>query len=183
MLEHIKPYPILPCLNIIGALCDYWGLVACFAMSQVFFTADHHFDHHSIIARPDGWGWRNFDDVREMNETLIDRWNSRVRRGDRVYHLGDFQFTWAKRVDSASIARRLNGQKYLVKGNHDRTSTWGEQLVNEFVWIKERFQLRLKGAGPQNRHVYFFLDHYPLRGWNRRFHGAIHLFGHGEVGR
>jgi calcineurin-like phosphoesterase family protein len=62
-------------------------------------------------------GRPEFTSVEEMNETLIERWNSVVRPGDKVYHLGDVFFgdvEWFKKNWP-----RLNGSKRLVLGNHD----------------------------------------------------------------
>ena len=80
---------------------------------MIFFTADHHFDHFNIIR----YCGRPFVGVNEMNEELVRRWNDSVSSGDTVYHLGDFS------MDKRPIAffgRRLNGEKHLIVGNHDR---------------------------------------------------------------
>ena len=54
--------------------------------SNIFFTSDSHFGHENIIR----FCKRPFNSVREMNEELIHRWNSKVRPNDIVFHLGDF---------------------------------------------------------------------------------------------
>lgn len=55
-----------------------------------------------------------------MNDALITYWNEVVKHEDTVYILGDFAFTGApKKVE---IARRLNGKKKIVLGNHDDKS-------------------------------------------------------------
>ena len=84
-------------------------------MMQTWFTSDTHFSHTNILtfeaeARP-------FATIEEMNETLIERWNSCVRPQDTIYHLGDFCFGGEQNI---AIAARLNGHKRLVLGNHDR---------------------------------------------------------------
>jgi calcineurin-like phosphoesterase family protein len=80
---------------------------------NTWFTSDTHFGHTKILeyekeARP-------FNSVEQMNECLIDRWNSVVRPCDTVYHLGDFCF--GRR--NIEIAAKLNGKKNLILGNHD----------------------------------------------------------------
>ncbi len=50
-----------------------------------------------------------------MNEAIIERWNSVVKKHDKVYHLGDFAFG----RHNVGLASRLNGQKRLIMGNHD----------------------------------------------------------------
>lgn len=83
-------------------------------MKNIWFTSDQHFGHANIIeyekeSRP-------FNSVEEMNECLVDRWNSVVYPGDTVYCLGDFAFG---RRNVTLYASRLNGKKRLVLGNHD----------------------------------------------------------------
>jgi len=55
-------------------------------MSDVFFSADTHFNHAKCCEL---FRAGRFSSLDEMNETMIERWNGRVKRGDRVYHLGD----------------------------------------------------------------------------------------------
>jgi len=86
-------------------------------MINTWFTSDHHFGHKNILeyekeARP-------FATIEEMHETLIERWNSVVNPNDIVYHLGDFCFGKKNLI----IAKRLNGKKKLVMGNHDTYPT------------------------------------------------------------
>ena len=85
-------------------------------MSTVWITSDLHFGHHNILkfeAKN-----RRFNSSTEMDEFMIREWNAKVRANDTVYILGDFAFCSAE--EAATIARRLNGHKILVKGNHDR---------------------------------------------------------------
>lgn len=83
-------------------------------MSNLFLIADTHFFHHKILefeaaARP-------FSNVEEMNEAIVDRWNSTITKRDTVWHLGDVCFG---HVENLNILRRLNGTKHLIPGNHD----------------------------------------------------------------
>lgn len=52
-----------------------------------------------------------------MNETMVERWNSVVKKGDKVYHLGDVLF--GSKDDFTKLWPRLNGSKRIVLGNHD----------------------------------------------------------------
>jgi calcineurin-like phosphoesterase family protein len=58
---------------------------------------------------------RHFTDVTEMDQTLIQNWNSVVGMTDKVYHLGDVFIN----KKFAYILNQLNGDKVLIKGNHD----------------------------------------------------------------
>lgn len=77
----------------------------------VFLISDTHFGHANIIK----YASRPFDSVEEMNEAMVENWNSVVKQGDKVYHLGDVTMN-SKSLD---IMSRLNGRKVLIKGNHD----------------------------------------------------------------
>jgi calcineurin-like phosphoesterase family protein len=50
-----------------------------------------------------------------MDEEMIKRWNETVRPNDKVYHLGDVVIN----RKSLSTLHRLNGDKVLIRGNHD----------------------------------------------------------------
>ena len=86
---------------------------------NIWVTSDLHYNHAKILTFYDyrGARTRDFDSVDEMNEFLIDRWNSVVRPGDIVYHLGDTFFG-----DRDKFKRdwpKFNGSKRLIVGNHD----------------------------------------------------------------
>jgi calcineurin-like phosphoesterase family protein len=50
-----------------------------------------------------------------MDEAMIAAWNDRVRPNDKVYHLGDVVINRR----ALSTLARLNGDKVLIRGNHD----------------------------------------------------------------
>jgi calcineurin-like phosphoesterase family protein len=86
-------------------------------MPNVFLTADTHFGHANIcvFTNRDGSPLRPWDSVEEMDEEMVKRWNETVGPDDKVYHLGDVVIN----RKSLSILDRLNGDKVLIKGNHD----------------------------------------------------------------
>jgi len=87
-------------------------------MPAVFLVSDTHFGHAGVcrFMRNDGvTKLRPWDDPAEMDEEMIRRWNERVRPNDKVYHLGDVVIN---RKSLATLAR-LNGDKVLIRGNHD----------------------------------------------------------------
>ncbi len=84
-----------------------------------YFTADLHFGHGNIL----GYCSRPFADVEGMNAALVERWNDVVGPGDEVVVLG--AFAMGRIAETLPLARRLNGRKVLLAGNHDRpSSTW-----------------------------------------------------------
>jgi calcineurin-like phosphoesterase family protein len=86
-------------------------------MSNIFLISDTHFGHVGVtqFLRDDGTKLRPWDNIEEMDEALVSNWNSVVTPKDKVYHLGDVVIN-RKHLKTLS---RLNGEKVLVKGNHD----------------------------------------------------------------
>ena len=90
---------------------------------KIWVTSDTHFNHSNIIkycARP-------FNSSEEMDEKLIENWNSVVEDQDIVYHLGDVYMgnhdtghtSPNKGGYIESVLGRLKGRKRLILGNHD----------------------------------------------------------------
>jgi calcineurin-like phosphoesterase family protein len=131
-------------------------------MDDIWFTADTHFQHKLLADK------RGFASTEEMDEVLVQRWNERIKRTDRVYHLGDVAL--GNPVSAAILLKRLNGQIYLVKGNHDRVAEH-KRVRDRFVWIKDYFGLKI---GEQK----IYLLHYAMRTWNCAYRGSWHLHGH-----
>jgi len=87
-------------------------------MPAVFLVSDTHFGHAGVcrFTRNDGvTPLRPWDDAAEMDEAMVRAWNERVRPNDKVYHLGDVVINRR----ALPILNRLNGDKVLIRGNHD----------------------------------------------------------------
>ena len=87
-------------------------------MPAVFLVSDTHFGHAGVcrFTRNDGvTKLRPWTDPAEMDEAMVKAWNERVRPNDKVYHLGDVVIN----RKALSIMSRLNGDKVLIRGNHD----------------------------------------------------------------
>jgi calcineurin-like phosphoesterase family protein len=87
-------------------------------MPAVFLTSDTHFGHAGVCRFTEADGVtkiRPWTDPDEMDEEMIKRWNATVRPNDKVYHLGDVVIN---RKALKTLAR-LNGDKVLIRGNHD----------------------------------------------------------------
>ena len=135
-------------------------------MGNVFFTADTHFHHGNIIKYCD----RPFSTHQEMTEKLIENWNTRIKPGDTVYHLGDFGFAPADILEQT--LQRLNGQKFLVFGNHDKEIRRSAKLRAHFVKCSELLEIYVNNKQPVT------LCHYAMLVWNKSHHGAWMLHGH-----
>lgn len=87
-------------------------------MPSVFLVSDTHFGHTGVchFTRNDGvTKLRPWDDASKMDEDMISAWNERVKPTDKVYHLGDVVIN----RKSLKTLARLNGDKVLIRGNHD----------------------------------------------------------------
>jgi calcineurin-like phosphoesterase family protein len=93
-----------------------------------FVTADQHWNHRRIggyCKRPD-----------EHNELMVRGWNAVVGPNDQILHLGDLALGLPEQMEA--IAPRLNGEKYLILGNHDRWppslyESWGFKVIQPYV--------------------------------------------------
>jgi calcineurin-like phosphoesterase family protein len=136
-------------------------------MESIWFTADLHAGHPKIV------------DIcnRPVSKEDHDEWlirevfNKYVQRKDEVYLLGDI--TFAKRKDAQKWVARLNGNKYLILGNHDKNirnlGNWSEVTqIKDFTFSRK----------DPNINIHIVLCHYCLLTYNRQIHGSWHLFGH-----
>ena len=133
---------------------------------MIYFTSDLHLGHSNIIkliGRP-------FEDIDEMNRVLIQNWNAVVGKNDEVYILGDFSYK-ANVADVNAWLKKLNGVKYLIKGNHDKYLNSPDFKQSAFKWVKDYFVLPYNG-------VKFVLFHYPIQEWDGYFKKTVHLHGH-----
>lgn len=87
-------------------------------MPSVFLVSDTHFGHAGVcrFTRDDGvTKLRPWDNPDEMDEAMVKMWNETVKPTDKVYHLGDVVIN----RKAMKIMHRLNGDKVLIRGNHD----------------------------------------------------------------
>ena len=134
---------------------------------MIFFTADTHFMHSNII----NLNGRPFENVEQMNNKMVQNWNSCISDDDEIFILGDFLFNGTGR-DANNILRRLNGIKYLISGNHDNSYLDDEEFdQSNFEWVKDY-------------HTFYYtkikiiLFHFPILEWDGYFRDSIHLYGH-----
>lgn len=147
------PYPVVLRLN-----CP----------DKVFFTSDTHFGDERALRLSS----RPFQDVEEMDNELIRRWNETVPEDGIVFHLGDFGFGTYQR--GHEILRKLNGRKYLILGNHDQqTICRGHVLM--FEEVSQQMNVNVDGQR-------IFLNHYPLLCFPDETRTVWQLFGHVHSG-
>lgn len=141
-------------------------------LENTHFVSDTHFGHANIIT----YCKRPFKSVEEMDEVLIKNWNSQVKPGDVVYHLGDIAFG-EKRKRLKDLVNRLNGTIMLLKGNHDHSVDESlEETPEGFKWCKWMHVLSYKVSKKLTYSI--TLCHFPVLHWLNKEKAAIHLYGH-----
>lgn len=128
-----------------------------------WFISDTHFYHSNIIK----FCGRPYSSAEEMNEGLINNWNSRIGKKDVVYHLGDFAFCGTSKA--VEILNRLNGKIHYIMGNHDKCIK--DQALQRFESVSLMKEISINGQ-------MIVLCHFPLESWHKSYKGSFHLHGH-----
>src|SRR4051812_38345305 len=149
---------------------------------KVWFPAALHLGHGNIIkycqrpflsaeekrlaaADPRGKFRISQETVRRHDDALIDAINSQVDKADVLWVLGDF--CWGRRNEAVEYRDRIVCDNvFLIWGNHDHLT-----VAPAFSAAYTDHMETVDGQD-------IWLYHYPLRTWNKRFHGAWHLYGH-----
>lgn len=132
-------------------------------MGKKFYISDLHFAHVNCL-KFDNRPWL---DINEADKALIDNWNSVVTNDDIVYVLGDM--FWCKMDEAIEILDKLNGQKILIKGNHDKCND--NRFRARFLGIHDYLEVDDDGRK-------IVLCHYPIPCFKNHFYGWYHLYGH-----
>ena len=145
--------------------------------SRLFFTSDHHFGHKKICQ----YSNRPFESLEQMDEQLIENWNSVVPENGIVFHLGDMFLCNAQRA--LSICARLKGTIHYINGNHEN-ATKNEQLrdlcfesVQDYlrIMVRDTDQDSIPKSGGYQDIILF---HYPIASWEKKRHGSWNFHGH-----
>lgn len=127
----------------------------------VWLTSDTHFGHQGVI----GMCGRPFRRSAEMDEGLVQIWNSLVGKRDTVWHLGDFAL--GPRGSARRVFDQLNGIKHLVRGNHDGDDVLGCPWAS----VSDVAEQSVDG-------VRLVLCHYPMLAWpDSQYNGRRHVSG------
>ncbi|EMA70339.1 metallophosphoesterase family protein [Halorubrum distributum] len=107
-----------------------------------YVISDTHFDDPKMVDDLN----RPFECVEEMNNSLIDKWNSIVEETDTVYHVGDLlgdKPTENRENHALFRLDQLNGEIHLIAGNHPPVSK--SQFTNSSIDIISSQKLNFEG--------------------------------------
>lgn len=140
---------------------------------RIFAVGCTHLDDDRILMfRP------NFQSLRQMNDYIVQRWNSVVGEDDVVYVLGDFAVRQVQYWNSV-----LHGHKTLILGNHDPQSVHKAGFV-EVCHVKTIHVPGRESVGLRDTRQ-FWLSHYPCEAWpgkdDQRQVVHLHAHSHGNL--
>ena len=153
-------------------------------METIWFTADLHQGHPKIVDicnRPvyiDYNGEKDIKNNRDYKYLLSqahDEWlvkevfNKWVKKKDTVFILGDLSL--GKRQEAERFIDRLNGNKFMILGNHDKN-------IDNSTRFSQITQIKDFSFSQFGLNIHIVLCHYPMVSWNRKPHGAWSLYGH-----
>lgn len=125
-----------------------------------FYTSDLHIFHKNVTKQGTNFDSRNFNNLDEMHEIILNNWNSTITNGDCVFILGDM--CWKHNDESIALVSQLKGIKTLILGNHDNVSDLRyRNLFSEIISYKEITD-NVKG-----KNYGVVLSHYPIMFWNK----------------
>jgi calcineurin-like phosphoesterase family protein len=100
---------------------------------NIYFCSDFHINHANIIS----YTHRPFKTLEEMNDTIISRFNERVKENDLVFFLGDFIFRSGsgrgegeKDKPSYFLNQLICKNIIFVCGNHDKNNSLKTPIQN-----------------------------------------------------
>jgi len=142
------------------------------SVMQTFFTSDTHFDDAYSLA----YFNRPFENVDEMNQVMVEKWNSVVNDEDTVYHLGDFTLEEIRHF--TKWANQLQGNIKILPGSHDGPWLKDFRASDKVQVIAPLVSLEFPELVTVKSPQVIVLCHYSMQVWDRSNHGSWYLFGH-----
>jgi calcineurin-like phosphoesterase family protein len=128
---------------------------------DILFTSDTFFGR-DLTAKE-----RGFSSSDEMDELYIENWNKRVKKGDVVYHLGNF--AWDP-ISTETVMSRLVGRIVFVPGPYD-------SHLPEMALIKLGRHAIIHNQLGMIKDPQTVISHWPLLDWPGRGDGIFHVHG------
>ena len=128
---------------------------------KLFFTSDTHFFHKNILKYCN----RPFENVQEMNQEIVKRWNEVIPKDAIVFHLGDFSLT-ANMKELDSLIHKLNGDIHLIIGNHEKDALGKSYIRDKWASISDIAEIYIKDPEITYGEQHIVMCHYPMMAWN-----------------
>lgn len=150
-------------------------------MSQIWFISDTHFGHANLVRGSTTWenktACRNFNSLKEHDDTIINNINKYVQKNDILYHLGDWSM--GGRVNIQKYRERVNCDTiHLCLGNHDVIIQRNPLLIDSDLRTQSLFTSVNQIINKKIGKTHFVMCHNAFRTWDRASYGSIMLHGH-----
>ena len=145
---------------------------------KLFFTSDLHFQDERLNLYSRDLVFQNF---KEVDDHIIKIWNEKIGKDDLVILVGDISMT----SDGLNYLTKLNGEKWLVKGNYDNSIENGgtakyeitDEILSEyFTKVVDDLEIKI---GDETVYV----NHYPTNARSFMFNIVGHIHGTFKVQR
>lgn len=142
----------------------------------LFFSSDHHFGHENVIKHCN----RPYDNVEEMDEDLISKWNEVVPKNGLVIHGGDLSMDLSYDVLKQKYLNRLNGRIiFQVIGNHDRKlEKWLYNNKTHNYPFGDKVLVIVKDPDSEYGRKKIIVNHFPELSWYHIHNDSWHMYGH-----
>jgi len=142
--------------------------------NNVWFISDTHFDDDrlNLYGRD-----LIFNNKNEVDDFIIKQWNKNVKKTDLVIHVGDVALS----LEGLKKVKKLNGIKWLVKGNYDEKET-AKFNISDKILLKY-FDSVFKELTIKINDEEIFINHYPTNGKIDKFNIVGHIHGTWKVQR
>lgn len=147
--------------------------------NNVWFVSDLHFGHKNIMKhcpkRLEICGATGIDDIDTHDKWLTQLWNNTVKKNDTVYILGDFSFKSSE--DTKKLLGKLKGKKFLILGNHDKSSQNLNEYFEQITQIKE-FVFKCSNYPCIDGNFNVCMCHFPMLDWPCKQQDSVMVHGH-----
>ena len=113
---------------------------------NLWFTSDSHYNHKNKCRGISQWEnleyTRDFKDIVEMNDAIVNRINDNIGENDIMFHLGDWSFGGKQKV--VEFRERIKCKNIvLILGNHDTHIRADKDLQSLFKHIADYEELKI----------------------------------------
>ena len=143
-----------------------------------FFISDLHFQDERLNLYARDLMFKNSKDV---DDYIIKIWNEKITNEDLVIVVGDVSMT----KDGLNNLKKLNGEKWIVKGNYDVSIENGgtakyeisDEILSEyFTKVVDELELEIGGE-------IVYINHYPTKRKPQHMNIVAHIHGTWKVKR
>lgn len=170
-------------------------------MNKIWFSSDFHYAHKNITRGISVWDdkentTRDFENVHQMNDALVNSINKYVQQDDTLYFLGDWSFDGIENIYNFWNRLICKDIKF-IPGNHDNhikkltplPRLYFEYMVGIVSEEPRHDHFRLANSSDLFRILpelttliinekKIILSHYPIEQWEDMEKGSIMLHGH-----